>query len=424
MEERPVTGDTPIYMDNNATTPLDPRVLEAMLPWLRGGFGNPGSTSHGFGRAAADAVEAARFQVAELVGAEPQEVVFTSGATESNNLAIKGVAEAQADRGRHIVTCLTEHKSVIEPCRHLAARGFEVTWLAPDRYGRVSPGQVADALRDETILVTLMAANNETGTLHPVDEIAPLVRRRGALFHSDATQAVGKMPVDVAALQVDLLSLSAHKLYGPMGVAALVVRRRRPRVRLACQLHGGGQEGDLRSGTLNVPGIVGLGAAARVAHETVTAEARELVLLRDRLHDTLSRALGGVTLNGHPTERLPNTLNVSFEFATAARIMDRADGLAVSSGSACTSAALEVSHVLKAMGLTEDAAHGAIRFSLGRFNTERDVDTAAAEIIEAVTALRRDDPLSGALAAARACDCKPGGCGGAERLRRAPATRT
>lgn len=401
---------SPVYLDNNATTPLDPRVLQAMMPYLTGEFGNAGSRSHAFGRRAAQAVDQARGQVAALIGASPEEIVFTSGATESDNLAIKGVAEAGRDKGRHLVTCLTEHQAVIDVCRHLERQGCEVTWLKPDRFGRVSAEQVGQAVRDDTVLVTLMTANNETGTVHPVADIGRVAKDRGVLFHTDAAQAVGRVPLEVNAAGVDLLSLSAHKIYGPKGVGVLYVRRREPRVRLACQMHGGGQERGLRSGTLNVPGIVGLGAAAEFARQALAAESRQLARLRNRLHEALSAALDGLTLNGHPAERLPNTLNVSLARVEAEKLMARAGGVAMSSGSACTSALLTASHVLKAMGVPEDQAYGAVRLSLGRFNTEADIDRAAEEIIRAVQAIRGDDPSHGERGDSKVCDCKDGSC--------------
>ena len=384
---------TPIYLDNNATTPIDPRVLEAMMPYLTDRFGNAASRNHSFGWTAEAAVEKAREQIAALIGATARDIVFTSGATESDNLAIKGVAEMYREKGNHIVTCRTEHKAVIDTCRRLEVRGCEVTWLDPDEFGRVSPEQVAEALTDRTILVTLMAANNEIGTLHPIAAIGQVARRRGVFFHSDAVQAAGKIPIDVEKMHIDLLSISAHKIYGPKGVGALYVRRRNQRVRLICQMDGGGHERGMRSGTLNVPGIVGLGAACEIAAKEMPAEAERLTALRDRLHEAIVSRLDHVKLNGHPTERLPNTLNLSFAYVEGESLMMKMKDVAVSSGSACTSASLEPSFVLKAIGVGEDLAHSSIRFSLGRFTTEAEVDYAAERVVKAVGELRELSPL-------------------------------
>ncbi len=385
----------PIYFDNNATTPLDPRVLEAMMPYLTGKFGNAASKFHAFGENAKDAVEHARAQVAHLLHAAPEEIVLTSGATESDNLALKGVAEMYRERGNHIITCLTEHKAVIDTCKYLEQQGFEITWLTPDAQGRVSADQVADALTPRTILISLMAANNETGTLHPIAAIGRLAKERGVLLHSDATQAVGKLPLDVEATGIDLLSVSGHKLYGPKGVGCLYVRRRGPRVRVAPQMHGGGHERGRRSGTLNVPGIVGLGAACELAAAEMAAEAPRLAALRDRLQDLLLGALEDVRLNGHPTERLPNTLNLSFAYVEGESIaLGLAQDLAVSTGSACSSESLEPSHVLSAMGVPAGLAHGSIRFSLGRFNTAEEVESAARRTIEVVHRRREISPIA------------------------------
>ncbi len=384
---------TPIYLDNNATTPVDRRVLEAMLPYFAEVFGNAASRSHSFGQQAEAAVEKARRQVADALGAGPKEIVFTSGATESDNLAIKGVAEMYRDKGNHVITCATEHKAVIDACKHLGQRGCDVTFLPTDEFGLVEPGQVAEAITDRTILVTLMAANNEIGTIHPIAEVAAEARRRGVLFHTDATQAFGKIPLDVEAMGIDLLSLSAHKFYGPKGVGALYVRRRNPRVRLAIQMHGGGHERGLRSGTLNVPGIVGLGAAAEICAAEMPAEAPRLQGLRDRLERSITAALDAVKLNGHPTRRLPNTLNLSFAYVEGESLMMKMTDVAVSSGSACTSASLEPSYVLRALGVGDELAHGSIRFSLGRFNTAEEIDYVARRVVESVNELRELSPL-------------------------------
>ena len=383
----------PIYLDNNATTPVDPRVLEAMLPYLREHFGNAASKSHSFGWKAEEAVEIAREQVGRLIGAAGKDIVLTSGATESDNLAIKGVVEMYREKGNHVITCLTEHKAVLDTCKYLETQGAEITWLKPDETGRVTAEQVAEAITDRTVLITLMMANNEIGTLHPIADIGRVAKERGVIFHSDATQAVGKLPIDVEEMGIDMLSLSAHKIYGPKGVGALYVRRRNPRVRLACQMHGGGHERGMRSGTLNVPGVVGMGAAAEICGREMAAEAERLSGLRDRLHEAITAGLDYVTLNGHPTERLPNTLNLSFAYVEGEALMMKIKDVAVSSGSACTSASLEPSHVLRAMGVAEDLAHSSIRFSLGRFNTAEEIDYAAQRAIKAVKELRELSPL-------------------------------
>jgi cysteine desulfurase len=401
----------PIYLDYNATTPVDPRVLEAMLPFFSQHFGNAASRTHDWGREAAEAVELARGRLSRLIGARPDEIVFTSGATESNNLAIKGVVEASNGAPPHVVTCLTEHKSVLDVCRRLEGRCVQVTWLRPDASGRVTAGQVEAALTDRTALVTLMAANNEAGVLHPLAEIGRITRSRGVPLHTDATQAAGRIPIDVEALGVDLLSLSAHKMYGPKGVGALFVRSGEPRVRLLAQMDGGGHERGLRSGTLNVPGIVGLGEAARIAGEEMPAEAVRLSALRDGLLERLTAQLDFVILNGHPTERLPNTLNVAFACVEAEALVRALPDLAVATGSACTSATLEPSHVLRAMGVPEDLARGAVRFSLGRFTTTEEIDFAADRVVAAVTELRREHPLYQAISGVE-CDCGPEGCAG------------
>jgi len=383
----------PVYLDYNATTPIDPRVLEAMMPYLTSEFGNAASRNHAFGWRAEAAVESAREQIARLLGASSKEIVFTSGATESNNLAIKGAAAMYREKGNHIITCTTEHKAVIDPCKRLAEQGYEVTWLTPDSYGRVSAQQVADAITDRTILISLMAANNEIGTLHPIVEIAKVAKDRGVIFHSDATQAVGKVPIDVEATGIDLLSLSAHKIYGPKGVGALYVRRRGPRVRLVCQMDGGGHERGMRSGTLNVPGIVGLGAAAEICRTEMDAEAPRLAALRDRLHKGIADRLDHVQLNGHPIERTPNTVNLSFAYVEGEALMMKMKDVAVSSGSACTSASLEPSYVLRAIGVGDDLAHSSIRFGVGRPTTEAEIDHAVERVVTAVQELRQLSPL-------------------------------
>jgi cysteine desulfurase len=381
-----VTRRRPVYLDHQATTPLDPRVLEAMLPWLTGDFGNAASRQHAYGWAAESAVAAAREEVAAALGAEPREVVFTSGATESNNLAILGAARAARAKGNHVVTSAVEHRAVLDPCRALEAEGFEVTVLAPDATGRVAASAVAAALTGRTVLVSLMAANNEVGTLNPVAEIGALCAERGVPFHSDAAQAFGKVPFGVRS-GVALASLSAHKLYGPKGVGALWVRAR-PRVALAPIVHGGGHERGLRSGTLNVPGIVGFGAAVKLARRELEAEGPRLAALRDRLDGAIRGALDGVTLNGHAVERLPGNLSLCFAGVDGDRLIASLRDLAVSSGSACTTALAEPSHVLRALGVPEALAKATIRFGLGRFTTEAEVDFAAATVVATVRQLR------------------------------------
>jgi cysteine desulfurase len=387
----------PIYMDNHATTRVDPRVLEAMLPYFTETFGNAGSVTHSFGHAANEAVDVARLQIAAAVGAEPREIIFTSGATESNNLAIKGVAERHARRGRHIISVATEHPAVLDPLKSLAKRGFEVTLLpvtpAPDeRAGLIRAQQVAEALRDDTILVSVMLANNEIGAIQPVAEIGRLCRQRGVLLHTDATQAVGKLPVNVGELQVDLMSFTAHKIYGPKGIGALYVRRG-PQVRLEPLLDGGGQERGLRSGTLNTPGIVGFARALQLCLDDLPAETARLGGLRDRLHAGLTAAASGVMLNGpalSPTDlRLPGNLNVSFAGVEGEALLLSMPEIALSSGSACTSANPEPSHVLRALGISDDAVRSSVRFGLGRFNAAEEVDFAIAKVAETVAKLRK-----------------------------------
>lgn len=384
---------TPIYLDYNATTPVDPRVFEAMRPYFCEIYGNAASRSHSIGARAEAAVENARERVAALIGATAKEIIFTSGATESDNLAIKGVAEMHREKGNHIITCPTEHKAVGDTCGYLATHGCEVTVVPVDRYGRVDPAAVAAAITDQTILITIMTANNEIGTIHPIAEIGKVAKDAGVLFHTDATQAYGKIPLSVAEMGVDLLSLSAHKIFGPKGVGALYVRRRNPRVRLAIQMHGGGHERGMRSGTLNVSGVVGLAAAADLCGAEMAEETERISALRDRLHEGLSSQLDYVTLNGHPIHRLPNTLNLSFGYIEGEGLMLKMNGVSVSSGSACTSASLEPSFVLRALGLPDDLAHGSVRFSLGRFTTEEEIDYAIERVVAAVGELRELSPL-------------------------------
>ncbi len=382
----------PIYMDYHATTPVDQRVLEVMLPTFREDFGNAASKSHAFGWRAEELVEAAREQVARLVGASAKEIVWTSGATESDNLAIKGVAQFYGSKGKHLVTCKTEHKAVLDSMHALERQGFEVTFLDVERDGRLDPEKLRAALRPETILVSVMHANNETGVVHDVEAIGRITRERGVLFHCDAVQSAGKIPFDVERANVDLASLSAHKMCGPKGVGALYVRRK-PRVRLVAQMDGGGHERGFRSGTLNVPGIVGFGKAAELATAELEAEGARVLALRERLRKGLEARLDLLTVNGSLEHRVPGNLNVSFAYVEGEALMMAIKDVAVSSGSACTSASLEPSYVLRAMGVTDDLAHSSIRFGLGRFTTEEEVDHVVRLVVEKVKKLRDMSPL-------------------------------
>ncbi len=382
----------PIYMDNHATTPVDPRVLESMLPFFREEFGNAASRSHVFGWSAEKAVEEAREKVAALIGAQGKEIVWTSGATESDNLAIKGAADFYRDKGNHIITANTEHKAVLDTCKRLEKSGFEVTYLPVERDGRVSPQAVGAALTDKTIVVSIMLANNEIGTLNPVDEIGRMVKARGAVFHIDAVQGVGKVPFDVNASHADLVSLSAHKMYGPKGVGALYVRRK-PRVRITPIIDGGGHERGMRSGTLNVPGIVGFGRAAEICGQELAGESVRLLAMRERLRKGIEARVSHTVINGSLEHRLPGSLNMSFEYVEGEALMMALKDVAVSSGSACTSASLEPSYVLRAMGVPEELAHTSIRFGLGRFNTEEEVDYVIDLVARKVAALREMSPL-------------------------------
>jgi cysteine desulfurase len=382
----------PIYLDNNATTRCDPRVLEAMLPYFGERYGNAASRHHSFGRDAETAVETARDDVAQLIGANPKEIVFTSGATEANNLALKGAVAMRRGEGNHVVTTPTEHKSVLDVCRRLQRDGVTVTYLPVDRHGRVTAGQVAAALTDRTILVSVMAANNEIGTLQPVAEIGRVCKERGVLFHCDAVQAAGTLPLDVEALGADLLSLSAHKIYGPKGVGALYVRRRQPHVRLEPQLDGGGHERGMRSGTLPVPLSVGFGVACRLCRAEMPGAAERLTRLRERLRQGIQAQVAETYLNGHPTERLPGNLNLSFAHVHGEALLMGLKDVAVSSGSACTSANVEPSYVLKALGVDDELAHASLRFGLGRFTTEAEVEYAIAEVARVVARLRALSP--------------------------------
>ena len=384
----------PIFMDNHSTTPVDPRVLEEMLPYFTTKFGNAASRSHAFGWVAEEAVDYARERIAKLIGAQSEkEIVFTSGATESDNLALKGVYEFYKDKGNHIITCVTEHKAILDTCKRLEKDGAQVTYLNVDKTGRVDPDDVRKAITDKTILVSIMLANNEIGTVHPIEEIGKITREKGVLFHSDAVQGVGKIDFDVQKMNIDLASITAHKMYGPKGVGALYVRRNKPRVRLVAQMDGGGHERGNRSGTLNVPGIVGFGKAAQIMIEEGKAESVRLAALRDRLKKRIEDKIEETYLNGHPVHRLPGNLNISFNFVEGEGMMMAIKDVAVSSGSACTSASLEPSYVLRALGVGDELAHSSIRFGLGRFNTEEEVDWVANLVTEKVKHLREMSPL-------------------------------
>jgi cysteine desulfurase len=384
----------PIFMDNHSTTPVDPRVVEAMLPYFTTIFGNAASRSHVFGWHAEEAVEIARENIATLIGAQSsKEIYITSGATESDNLALKGVAEFYQPKGNHIITTVIEHKAVLDSCKRLEKQGFEVTYLPVDNYGMVDPDDVRKAIKDQTILVSVMLANNEVGTVQPIAEIGKITREKGVLLHCDAVQGVGKVPFDVVAMNVDLASITSHKMYGPKGVGALYVRRSKPRVRLVAQIDGGGHERGFRSGTLNVPGIVGFGKAAEICHLERETEAAKLTAWRDGMWQELQKHLDAVFLNGHPTQRLPGNLNVAFAYVEGEAMMMAIKDVAVSSGSACTSASLEPSYVLRAMGVGEEVAHSSIRFGLGRFNTQEEVDYVAQLVISKVQKLRDMSPL-------------------------------
>jgi cysteine desulfurase len=383
----------PIYMDNHATTPLDPRVLDAMLPYFTGKFGNAASRNHSFGWEAEAAVEDARAQIAKVIGATAKEIIFTSGATESNNLAIKGIGEMYRERGNHIITQVTEHKAVLDTCKRMEKAGFRVTYLPVKADGLIDLEDLKRAIDDKTILVTIMFANNEIGVIQPVAEIGKICREKGVIFHTDAVQAVGKVPVDVNAMNIDVLSLSGHKIYGPKGVGALYVRRRNPRVQISEQINGGGHERGMRSGTLNVPGIVGLGKACEIAAAEMESEAKRLGALRDKLKAKLESKLDYIHVNGSMEHRLPGNLNMSFVYVEGESLLMGINDVAVSSGSACTSATLEPSYVLKALGLGDDVAHSSIRFGLGRFNTEAEVDYVADKVIDVVQKLRELSPL-------------------------------
>ena len=383
----------PIYLDNHATTPMDPRVLQAMLPYFTEYFGNAASRNHEFGWVAEQAVDKARKQIADLIGASAREIIFTSGATESDNLAIKGVAEMYAEKGNHIITAATEHKAVLDTCKKLEKNGYRVTYLPVKGDGLVDLDMLREAITDKTILVTIMYANNEIGVLQPVAEIGKICREKGVLFHTDGVQAIGKVPVDVNRDHIDLMSITGHKLYGPKGVGALYVRRKAPRVQLTAQMDGGGHERGMRSGTLNVPGIVGLGEACAICHKEMPEESKRMQYLRDKLRNRLEKELDEVYLNGSWEHRLPNSLNLSFAYVEGESLLMGINDVAVSSGSACTSATLEPSYVLKALGLGDDIAHSSIRFGIGRFNTEEEIDYVADKLVNVVRKLRELSPL-------------------------------
>ncbi len=383
----------PVYLDNHATTAVDPRVLDAMLPYFTEKFGNAASRSHEFGWKAEDAVENARGQVAALIHASPREIIFTSGATESNNLAIKGLAEAYRGKGNHIITQATEHKAVLDTCKRLEASGCEVTYLPVHPDGLIDPDDLRGAITPKTILISIMYANNEIGVIQPIEAIGKIAKEKKVLFHVDAAQAAGKIPIDVQKAGIDLLSISAHKIYGPKGVGALYVRRKDPRVDLSAMIDGGGHERGMRSGTLNVPGIVGLGRACELSQKEMAEESERLRRLRDKLKDAITNGLEGTSINGSMDHRLPGNLNLSFAGVEGDALLMGINDVAVSSGSACTSATLEPSYVLRALGVLEDLAHSSIRFGIGRFNTDEEIEYAAARVIETVKRLRELSPL-------------------------------
>ncbi|MAT74074.1 IscS subfamily cysteine desulfurase [Candidatus Poribacteria bacterium] len=385
--------ELPIYFDHHATTPIAPSVLESMMPYLTKSFGNASSTTHAFGQQARLAVEQARKQIADLIGASPEEILFTSGATESDNLAIKGVADGYRRRGNHIITTQIEHSAILDTCKVLEGVGFEITYLPVDKYGMVDPQKVADGIRAETILISVIYASNEVGTINPLSAIGEIARQHGILFHSDAVQGIGKIESNVDRLNVDLMSLTAHKMYGPKGIGVLYVRQKRPRIRLSPQNYGGGQEGKIRSGTLNVPGIVGFGQACQLAQTEMQHEAERLTSLRDRLYQGLKNQIDLLHLNGHPAQRLPGNLNVSIEFVESLTLLEKLEKIALSTGSACSSNSMTPSRVLTAMGIDESLARAPIRFGLGRDNTVAEVDYVILRMIEEIAKLRRLSPL-------------------------------
>ncbi len=383
----------PIFMDNHSTTPVDPRVLEAMLPYFTERFGNAPSRNHSFGWEAEKGIDQAREQIAHLIHCDPKEIIFTSGATESNNLALKGVAEMYHEKGNHIITAVTEHKAILDTAKRLEKMGLTVTYLNVGTDGLVDPEAVKAVITDKTILISIMMANNEIGVIQPVAEIGKIAKEKGVIFHCDATQGVGKIPVDVQAMGIDLMSFSAHKIYGPKGVGALYVRKKNPRVRIAPMMDGGGHERGMRSGTLNVPGIVGFGKACEICEDEMAEEGTRLTRLRDKLKGQLLKELDEVYLNGHPTQRLPQNLNLSFAYVEGESLLMGLKEIALSSGSACTTATLEPSYVLRALGVGSDLAHSSLRFGLGRFNTQEEVDYVGRRVVETVRRLREMSPL-------------------------------
>jgi len=383
----------PIYMDNHSTTQCDPRVVEAMLPYFTEKYGNSASRNHSFGWEAEEGVDQARKQIAKIINADSKEIVFTSGATESDNLALKGVAEMYREKGDHIITSSTEHRAVIDTAKALEKKGVKVTFLPVDKAGMINPEDVREAITDKTILISIMLANNEIGTIHPVKEIGKIAKEKGVLFHCDATQGVGKIPVDVQDMGIDLMSFTAHKIYGPKGIGALYVRRKAPRVRLVPMIDGGGHERGMRSGTLPVPLVVGFGKAVELCEQEMATESVRIKDLRDRLQDGIMGPMEEVYINGHPTERLPGNLNISFAYVEGEALLMGVKEIALSSGSACTSATLEPSYVLRALGVGSDLAHSSIRFGIGRFTTPEEVDYTIDRMIKAVNHLREMSPL-------------------------------
>jgi cysteine desulfurase len=383
----------PIYLDSHSTTPCDPRVVETMLPYFTEKFGNAASRNHSFGWEAEEGVEVARKQIAHLIHADPKEIIFTSGATESDNLALQGVVEMYREKGNHIITSSTEHRAVIDTAKYLEKKGVKVTFLPVDKTGMVSPDDVRNAITDKTILISIMMANNEIGTINPVAAIGKVAKEKSVLFHCDATQGVGKIPVNVQEMGIDLMSFTAHKIYGPKGVGALYVRRKAPRVRLEAMMYGGGHERGMRSGTLAVPLIVGFGKACELCEQEMATESIRMAKMRDRLQEGIMKGMDEVYLNGHPTERLPHNLNISFAYVEGEALLMGVKEIALSSGSACTSATLEPSYVLRALGVGSDLAHSSIRFGLGRFNTDEEVEYTIDRMIKAVNHLREMSPL-------------------------------
>ncbi|MEX0829820.1 MAG: IscS subfamily cysteine desulfurase [Nitrospirales bacterium] len=383
----------PIYLDNHSTTPCDPRVLEVMLPYFTEKFGNAASRNHSFGWEVEEGVEHARKQIAHLIGADPKEIIFTSGATESDNLALQGIVAMYREKGDHIITSATEHRAVIDTAKYLEKKGVTVTFLPVDKAGMVSPDDVRNAITDKTILISVMLANNEIGTINPIAEIGKVAKEKGIIFHCDATQGVGKIPVNVQEMGIDLMSFTSHKIYGPKGIGALYVRRRAPRVRLEPMIYGGGHERGMRSGTLPVPLIVGFGKACELCEQEMATEAVRMAKMRDRLQEGIMGAMDEVYLNGHPTERLPGNLNISFAYVEGEALLMGVKEIALSSGSACTSATLEPSYVLRALGVGSDLAHSSIRFGLGRFNTDEEIEYTIDRMLKAVTHLREMSPL-------------------------------